>query len=184
MISHICFKHNSFLWISRSTAIHLLLRALPAGVVHSESLYSLSFSVHWPVIRLLLLSASFGAKQTLISQGIFPTYCTLSAMPRNKTTPVATQTSFSQVNRRHSSFTLASLTPSPQQPNESDRHAAPRVAQTSSSSHLVHSDTVYAAATQVRHGTERVYAETQVWATGGSTSFLCDGSHTVFTVQN
>jgi hypothetical protein len=114
----------------------------------------------------------------------FPTILYTSAMPLNKTTPVATQTSFSQVNRRHSSFTLASLTPSLQQPNESDRHAAPRVARTSSSSHLAHSGTVYAAATQVRHGTERVYAESQVWAIGGSTSFLCDGSHTVFTVQN
>jgi hypothetical protein len=64
-----------------------------------------------------------------------------------------------QVNRRHSSFTLrqAPLTPSRQQPNES------RAARTSSSSHLAHSGTVYAAATQVRRGTERVYAESQVW---------------------
>ena len=70
-------KRNSFLWISRNTAIHLLLRAVPAGFVHPKSLYSLNFSVHWPLTRLLLLSASFGAKQKLISQGIFPTYCTL-----------------------------------------------------------------------------------------------------------
>lgn len=85
-----------------------------------------------------------------------------------------------QVNRRHSSFTLrqASLTPSRQQPNES--HAA----RTSSSSRLAHSGTVYAAATQVRRGTERVYAESQVWRFNLISLMACDGSLTVFTVQN
>ena len=115
--------------------------------------------MHLPLIRLFLLPASFDAKQIIDFSRPFPHILHTSALPVNKTTPVATQTSFMQVNRRHSSFTLrqASLTPSRQQPNES------RAARTSSSSHLAHSGTVYAAATQVRRGTERVYAESQVW---------------------
>lgn len=107
LIGHRCYNNSSIPLFIRGPPQFICFSGLVLLGLSTPNPYPVSFSVHWPLIRLFLLPASFCAKQIIDFPRPFPNILHTSAMPRNKMTPLATQTSFMQVNRRHSSFTLA-----------------------------------------------------------------------------